>query len=89
VALLGEGAPHEGYGSSGEPSVTLELGDAAQLKLAAIGRHVSQTGSAGPFRDWSPEVRDRYLATESYRLARSNLPVPVAYGEATLFDGLP
>ena len=89
VGLLGEAAPHEGYGSDGEPSVTLELGEAAQLKLAAIGRHVSQTGSAGPFRDWSPDVRDRYLSMEYYRLARSNLPIPVAYGEATLFDGLP
>jgi LmbE family N-acetylglucosaminyl deacetylase len=91
VALLGTRVPHEGYGSpESEPTVTLDLGEAAQLKLAAIGRHVSQTGSAGPFRDWSPDQRDRYLASESYRLARSNLPVPVAaYSDDSLFDGLP
>jgi LmbE family N-acetylglucosaminyl deacetylase len=91
VALLGVRTEGEAYGSSDrEPTVTLELGEAAQLKLAAIGRHVSQTGSAGPFRDWSPDLRDRYLANEQYRLARSNLPVPVAaYSDDNLFDGLP
>jgi len=71
-------------------TLSLELGDLAQLKLAAIDRHISQTGSAGAFSDWPADVRDQYLATESYRLARSNLPVPagVGSGEAGLFDGL-
>ena len=69
------------------------VGELAQLKLAAIRRHVSQTGSVGPFHDWSPEMRDAYLATEHYRLVRSNLPVPAGGGEQTstessLWDGL-
>lgn len=75
-----------------EATLTLELGELAPLKLSAIARHVTQTGSAGPFHDWSAEERDRYLATESYRLARSNLPVPAGGGaaaERSLFDGLP
>ena len=43
-----------GYGASGEAeTLTLELGELSRLKLAAISRHVSQTGSAGPFHDWS------------------------------------
>jgi hypothetical protein len=67
--------------------VTLELGELAKLKLAAISRHVSQTGSAGPFHDWGAEARDAFLATEHYRLAASALPVPVD-GETSLFDGL-
>jgi LmbE family N-acetylglucosaminyl deacetylase len=87
VAVLGSGAPTDGYGSPVEPSVGLELGELAQLKLAAISRHVSQTGSAGPFHDWGAEARDAYLATEHYRLAASALPAPID-GEAGLFDGL-
>jgi LmbE family N-acetylglucosaminyl deacetylase len=86
LAALGDRAP-AGYGSSDEPTLALELGELAQLKLAAIGRHVSQTGSAGPFHDWGAEARDAFLATEHYRLAASALPVPID-GEAGLFDGL-
>ncbi len=83
-----------GYGSpEGTETLTLELGEMAKLKLAAIGRHVSQTGSEGPFRDWSRTVRDAFVGRESYRLARSNLPVPAGGGaglaETDLFDGLP
>ena len=85
--------PVDGYGSDdGRETLTLELGELAELKLAAIARHVSQTGSAGPFRDWDEERRDAFLASESYRLARSNLPVPagtVRARESDLFDGLP
>ena len=44
-----ERQPAEGYGSRDEPTLALELGELAQLKLAAITRHVSQTGSDGPF----------------------------------------
>ncbi len=80
--------PAEGYGSSVEPTVALELGELAQLKLAAISRHVSQTGSVGPFHDWGSDRRGAWLGTEHYRLATSALPVPVD-GEASLFDGLP
>ncbi len=82
-----------GYGSpDGRETLTLELGELAQLKLAAIGRHVSQTGSAGPFHDWAPPERDAFLARESYRLAKTNLPVPAGGPgtvETDLFDGLP
>lgn len=81
-----------GYGSpDGSETLTLDLGELAELKLAAIARHVSQTGSAGPFRSWDDERRDRFLAHESYRLARSNLPVAAggAHSESDLFDGLP
>jgi LmbE family N-acetylglucosaminyl deacetylase len=85
VAVLGQRAPGD-YGSPLEPTLALELGEMAQLKLAAITRHVSQTGSAGPFHDWGPEARDTYLATEHYRLAASALPS--ATSEASLFDGL-
>ena len=77
--------------ADGVPTLTLELGEVAPLKLAAINRHVTQTGSAGAFSDWSAEDRDRYLASEAYRLVRSNLPVPaggVAAAETSLFDGL-
>jgi hypothetical protein len=53
---------------------------------------VSQTGSDGPFRDWSTEARDTFLATEHYRLARSNLPTPAGATttalETSLWDGL-
>lgn len=86
-AVLGERAPHD-FGSAVEPTVALELGEFAQLKLAAISRHVSQTGSAGAFHDWGTDARDAYLAKEYYRLASSALPTPVD-GEAELFDGLP
>jgi LmbE family N-acetylglucosaminyl deacetylase len=82
-----------GYGSpDGRETLTLDLGELAQLKLAAIGRHVSQTGSAGPFHDWPVPERDAFLARESYRLAKSNLPVPAGAApvvETDLFDGLP
>jgi len=65
---------------------------AKQVKLGAIRRHVSQTGSAGPFHDWRPEVRDAFLGTEHYRLAASNLPVPAGGNgpplESGLWDGL-
>jgi N-acetylglucosamine malate deacetylase 2 len=84
---LGERAPPD-YGSADrEATIALELGEFVQLKLAAIGRHVSQTGQAGPFAGWPAEERDRYLGTEHYRLARSNLPADIA--ETDLFAGLP
>jgi len=86
LAVLGDRAPGE-YGSTDEASVALELGDLAELKLAAMSRHVSQTGSAGPFHDWDREVRDAYLAREHYRLAESALPVEPDGGRS-LFDGL-
>ena len=87
VASLGDRLPAESYGSRVEPTVALELGEMAQLKLAAISRHVSQTGSAGPFHDWGSDQRDAWLATEHYRLAASALGTPPA-GESSLFDGL-
>jgi N-acetylglucosamine malate deacetylase 2 len=82
-----------GYGSAeGSDTLTLELGELARLKLAAIGRHVSQTGSEGPFHDWTPEMRNGFLATEHYRLARSNVPVTAGdvagAAEASIWDGL-
>ena len=86
-AMLGERLPAEGYGSAAEPTLALELGDLAQLKLAAISRHVSQTGSTGPFHDWGAERRDAWLGTEHYRLAASALPISPDR-EASLFDGL-
>lgn len=85
-AVLADRAPGD-IGSAAEPTVALELGDLAQLKLAAISRHVSQTGSAGPFHDWDSTARDAWLAREHYRLAASALPVHAA--ETGLFDGLP
>ena len=85
--LLGDRAPAEGFGSSVEPTLALELGELARLKLAAISRHVSQTGSAGPFHDWDPEARDAWLETEHYRLAASALETS-AERESSLFDGL-
>jgi LmbE family N-acetylglucosaminyl deacetylase len=101
IDLLGERAPAE-YGSDADPTVTLDLGDAAALKRAAIACHISQVGQAGPFSDWEPAVRDRYLAEEHYRLVRSNLPVAAARAgdgrdggtaliprETDLFAGLP
>jgi N-acetylglucosamine malate deacetylase 2 len=87
VAALGDRQPPEGYGSQAESTLALELGDMAQLKLAAITRHVSQTGSAGPFHDWGSDVRTAWLGTEHSRLAASALPL--AGAEVTLFDGLP
>jgi len=93
VAALGLSRVGGGYGSpDGSETITLDLGELADLKLAAIARHVSQTGSAGPFHDWDTSARNRYLATESYRLARSNLPRPASESkpvESDLFDGLP
>ena len=90
VAVLGSRTPAEGYGSDVEPTLALELGELTQLKLAAISRHVSQTGSAGPFHDWGTDVRDAYLSTEYYRLAASAISVPAGggVGEQSLFDGL-
>jgi LmbE family N-acetylglucosaminyl deacetylase len=88
VDTLGDRLPPEGYGSRVDPTIAVELGEFAQLKLAAISRHVSQTGSAGAFHDWRPEVRDAWLGTEHYRLAASALPVG-ASAEVSLFDGLP
>ncbi|MGI8872712.1 MAG: PIG-L family deacetylase, partial [Candidatus Limnocylindria bacterium] len=76
VALLGDAAPDELRTLDvSRPTLHLELGELAVVKLAAINRHVSQTGSSGAFADWTPEVRDRFLASEDYRLVRSNLPV--------------
>jgi LmbE family N-acetylglucosaminyl deacetylase len=86
--ILGDRTPSDGFGSDAEPTLAIELGDLARLKLAAISRHVSQTGSAGPFSDWDPSTRDAWLSTEHYRLAASVFDHP-ADGEATLFDGLP
>lgn len=91
LAPLGERAP-AGYGSPiGTDTLTLELGDLVDLKLQAISRHVTQTGSGGPFEDWSTDERNAYLATEHYRLARSNIPVPAGAAqtaESSLWDGL-
>lgn len=92
VAAVGEAGPG-GYGSpDGLDTLTLELGDLAPLKLQAITRHVTQTGSKGPFHGWPAEARDAYLATEHYRLVRSNLPVAAgdsrASRESSLWDGL-
>jgi LmbE family N-acetylglucosaminyl deacetylase len=91
LAMLGMRAP-AAYGSpEGGDTLTLELHELTDLKLGAISRHVSQTGSAGPFRDWSAEERDQYLSTEHYRLARSNLAVAASgerAREASLWDGL-
>ena len=87
LAALGPRIPAEGYGSADEPTLALELGELSQLKLAAISRHVSQTGSAGPFHDWGAEARDAFLATEHYRLAATAVPGPSGR-ETSLFDGL-
>jgi LmbE family N-acetylglucosaminyl deacetylase len=88
------GAPGAGssYGSpDGTQTITLELGELAELKGAAIGCHVSQTGSGGPFAGWPDAARARLLGTESYRLARSRVPVAAgttAADESDLFEGL-
>ena len=92
LASLAGMAP-DAYGSpNAEPTLTLELGDLSRLKLAAISRHVSQTGSGGPFHDWTQEMRDGFLGTEHYRLAASNLPVAAGAGEGapetSIWDGL-
>jgi len=81
------------YGSpAGTETLTIDLGDLAEVKLAAIARHVSQTGSDGPFHGWPTEDRDQFLAVERYRLARSNLPVHAGGSaetyETSLWDGL-
>jgi LmbE family N-acetylglucosaminyl deacetylase len=86
--VLGDRVPPDGFGSPGEPTLALELGDLAQLKRAAISRHVSQTGSAGPFHDWDTSARDAWLSTEHYRLAASVFGTP-GDAESSLFDGLP
>jgi N-acetylglucosamine malate deacetylase 2 len=86
LAALGDRAPTD-YGSPSQPTIGLDLGELAQLKLAAISRHISQTGSSGPFHDWGADARSAFLATEHYRLAASALPASVD-GEASLFDGL-
>ena len=84
VVVARRRAPAEGYGSDGEPTLALELGDLAQLKLAAISRHVSQTGSAGPFHDWG-----RRPATRGWRPSTTaSLPAPSPPGaEVVVFDG--
>jgi LmbE family N-acetylglucosaminyl deacetylase len=86
--VLGDRIPPDGFGSPAEPTLALELGDLARLKLAAISRHVSQTGSAGPFHDWGVTARDAWLSTEHYRLAASVFDTP-AERESSIFDGLP
>ena len=92
--VIGDRNPGGDYGSSATPTVELALGDLAGLKLAAISRHVTQTGSDGAFHDWEPGDRDAWLSSEHYRLAISALPLPlpVAPGEvaeSSIFDGLP
>ncbi len=86
--VLGDRVPPDGFGSPAEPTLALELGDLAQLKRAAISRHVSQTGSAGAFHDWAVTARDAWLSTEHYRLAASVFGTP-GDAESSLFDGLP
>lgn len=87
LEAIGDLAP-ERYGSAaGSATLDVELGEFAQMKLAAIGRHVSQTGSSGPFAGWDATARDAYLAHEHYRLVRSNLPT-ADVAETELFTGL-
>jgi hypothetical protein len=91
VAILGDMAPRAGYHtSSAGPVVAVSLGELVPLKLAAIERHVSQTGSDGPFAGWDPTVRDNWLSAEHYRLAVSNLAgsTPSAGVGSGLFDGV-
>ncbi|MGZ8476081.1 MAG: PIG-L family deacetylase [Candidatus Limnocylindria bacterium] len=88
--VLGDRVP-DGYGSRAPATLELQLGELAQLKLAAISRHVTQTGSSGPFHDWGVVARDAWLAAEHYRLVATALPVPAGSGdlrESSLFDGL-
>jgi N-acetylglucosamine malate deacetylase 2 len=88
-SVLGDRIPAEGFGSgTSDATLSLELGEMAQLKLAAISRHVSQTGSAGPFHDWDPAARDAWLGTEEYRLAASAVGA-ANVAEQSFFDGLP
>jgi LmbE family N-acetylglucosaminyl deacetylase len=87
TASLGGRAPDAGYGSpSADGTVAVGLGELAPLKLAAISRHISQTGSEGPFHGWDPADREAYLSAEYYRLALTN--VLETGGSASLFDGL-
>lgn len=91
LAVLGDMGPRAGYRApAAGPTVALSLGDLAPLKLAAIERHVSQTGSNGPFAGWDPAVRDGWLSAEHYRLAVSHVAAapPAAGAEAGLFDGV-
>ncbi len=95
LEVLGGMAPEGAYTSppAGEgPTVDLSLGELVPLKLAAIERHVSQTGSDGPFAGWDPGRRDAWLADEHYRLAVSNLAAAggadAGGAESGLFDGL-
>ena len=84
---LGDRAPEAGYGSAdADGTLTVGLGELAPLKLAAISRHISQTGSEGPFHGWDPAQREAYLASEYYRLALSNLPA--GSNGIGLLDGL-
>jgi len=91
LAILGDMAPRAGYhASSAGPTVAVSLGELVPLKLAAIERHVSQTGSEGPFAGWDPSVRDNWLSAEHYRLAVSNVAAsaPPAGVGSGLFDGV-
>jgi LmbE family N-acetylglucosaminyl deacetylase len=92
LASMRDMAPTD-YGSpDGTDTLTLDLGEQSRVKLAAISRHVSQTGSDGPFHDWTPDMRDGFLGTEHFRLAASNLPVAAgttpAVRETSIWDGL-
>lgn len=88
AGILGDRVPSDGFGSTVHPTLALQLGEFAQLKLAAISRHISQTGSGGAFHDWDPAARDAWLATEHYRLAASAFGEPGS-PESSIFDGLP
>ena len=94
LAVLGDMAAGAGYATPAADApngatVSVRLGELTSLKLAAIERHVTQTGSAGPFAGWDPGTRDAWLGTEHYRLAASNLGGSAAAGgESHLFDGL-
>jgi LmbE family N-acetylglucosaminyl deacetylase len=94
LEILGGMAPDGIYGTpeAAGPTVDLALGELVALKLAAIERHVSQTGSDGPFAGWDPGRRDAWLADEHYRLAVSNLATAggsdAGGAETGLFDGL-
>lgn len=91
LAILGDMAPRSSYvAPATDPTVDISLGDLVPLKLAAIERHVSQTGSNGPFATWDPAVRDSWLGAEHYRLALSNVASPgqAVDAETGLFDGV-
>ena len=91
LAVLGSLSPGDAYVEPvAAPTVAVRLGDLAPLKLAAIERHVSQTGSDGPFSGWDPAVRDEWLGAEHYRLAVSHVSSPSspAGADAGLFDGV-